>query len=64
MWTLPDGGLRPPPGSFADPPATLADRGAVAYDVDPRTKTYVLYGTGKKLRDAITVAQVSNRQPR
>lgn len=44
----------------ATKPAAQADYGAITYNYDTNTQTYVLYGTGKKNKDAIIAAQTSN----
>ncbi|MDB5096088.1 MAG: N-terminal methylation motif protein [Cyanobacteria bacterium RYN_339] len=41
-------------------PTALIDYGAVEYDLDVGSQTYVVYGTGKKAKAAVTAAQVSN----
>jgi len=41
-------------------PAAAADYGAIEYDLDTGSQTYVVYGTGKKGKAAIDAAQVSN----
>lgn len=37
--------------------------GVLLYDLDPKTGTYVIYGVGKKQKDAIVTAAVSNGAP-
>lgn len=41
-------------------PAAATDYGAIEYDLDPASQTYVVYGTGKKAKAAIIGAGVSN----
>jgi type II secretion system protein G len=41
-------------------PASYTDYGAIEYDLDTASQTYVVYGTGKKSKAAIIGAEVSN----
>jgi type IV pilus assembly protein PilA len=41
-------------------PGAITDYGAIEYDLDQGSQTYVVYGTGKKAKAAINAAQVSN----
>lgn len=44
----------------ASAPAAIDEYGAVSYNYDTNTQTYVLYGTGKKNKQAVIAAQTSN----
>jgi len=47
-------------GGIAEPPSTSSHYGALEYDLDGPSQTYVVYSTGKKSKAAIVAAQVSN----
>ncbi|MDB5100845.1 MAG: Prepilin-type cleavage/methylation protein [Cyanobacteria bacterium RYN_339] len=42
-------------------PDHAQDYGAILYDMDPKTDTYVLYGIGRNNKEAIVAADVSNQ---
>ncbi|MFP5502702.1 MAG: type II secretion system protein [Candidatus Sericytochromatia bacterium] len=47
-------------GGVTQTPTAITHYGAVTYDIEPGSMTYVLYGTGKKGRDAIVATGLSN----
>lgn len=47
-------------GGVTQTPTAVTHYGAVTYDIEPGSMTYVLYGTGKKGRDAIVATGLSN----
>lgn len=47
-------------GQVADPPKSGKHYGAIMYDLDIESQVYVVYGTGKKNKDAILAGSCSN----
>lgn len=47
-------------GAVANPPTAVKHYGAIAYDLELDSQVYVVYGTGKKNKDAILAGSCSN----